>query len=94
VLAAGEILFARDAGGWSASEISNQSTGYCPDPDSWPAVAVALDRIGLAHPGDFTHKVIFRRCPSCGQLNIVRDGDFACAVGDNALPAHWNISSA
>ena len=94
VLAAGEVLFARDGGGWCVSEISNQSTGYCPDPDSWPAVAMALDRIGPAHPGDFTHKVIFRRCPACGQLNIVRDGHFACAVCDGDLPAHWNISTA
>ena len=55
---------------------------------------MALDRLGLAHPGDFTHKVIFRRCPVCGQLNIVRDGYFACAVCDSALPAHRNISTA
>ena len=84
----------REGAGWSISEMSNQSTGYCPDPDSWPAVAVALDRIGLAHLGDFTHKVVFRRCPACGQLNIVRDGNFACAVCDSALPEYWNISSA
>jgi hypothetical protein len=94
VLAAGEVRFARDGAGWSVSEITNQSTGYCPDPDSWPAVAVALDRIGLAHPGDFTHKLVFRRCPGCGQLNIVRDGDFACGVCGSAWPAQWNIGSA
>ena len=43
VLAAGEVLFAREGARWSVSEISNQSTGYCPDPDSWPMVASALD---------------------------------------------------
>jgi hypothetical protein len=79
---------------WSVSEISNQSTGYCPDPDSWPVVASALGRIGLAHPGDFTDKFIFRRCPACGQLNVVRDGSFACAICDSALPARWNIGPA
>ena len=79
---------------WSVSDISNQSTGYCPDPDSWPAVAVALNRIDVAHPGDFTHKVAFRRFPACGQLNIVRDGGFACAVCDSPLPAQPNISPA
>lgn len=57
VLAAGEMLFAREGASWSVSEISNQSTGYCPEPDSWPVVASALGRIGLAHPGDFTHKL-------------------------------------
>jgi hypothetical protein len=75
-------------------ELSNQSTGYCPDLDSWSAVAIALDRIGLAHPGDFTHKIVFRRCPGCSQLNIVQDGDFVCAVCGSALPEHWNISCA
>jgi hypothetical protein len=50
VLAAGEMLFAREGARWSVSEISNQSTGYCPDADSWPAVAAALDRAGVAHP--------------------------------------------
>jgi hypothetical protein len=38
--------------------------------------------------------MVFRRCPARGQLNIVRDGDFACAVCDSALPSHWNISPA
>ena len=57
-----------------------------------PAVAVAWDRTGLAHPGDFTHKIVFRRCPACGQLNIVRDGSFAFAVCDSTLPDRWNIS--
>jgi hypothetical protein len=94
VLAAGEVLFTREGARWLVSEISNQSTGYCPDPASWPAVASALDRIGLAHPGDFTHKFVFRRCPACGQLKIVRDGSFACAVCDGALPERWNIGPA
>lgn len=94
VLAAGEVVFSRDGAGWSVMEISNQSAGYCPDPDSWPALARTLDRLGLAHSGGFTHKVVFRRCAACGQLNIVRDGDFACAVCDSPLPAQWNISPA
>jgi hypothetical protein len=94
VLAAGEMLFARDGARWSVNEVSNQSTGYCPDPGSWPAVAMALDHIGLARPGDFTHKIVFRRCPPCGQVNIVRDDDFACAVCGSTLPAYWNIGSA
>ena len=62
--------------------------------DSWSALARTLDRLGPAHPGGFTHTVIFRRCPACGQLNIVRDGDFACAVCDSPLPAQPNVSPA
>ncbi|MQY34400.1 hypothetical protein SRB17_23690 [Streptomyces sp. RB17] len=64
VLGAGEIGFREDAGRWAVREVSNQSTGYCPDTDSWPAVAAALDRAGLGLPGTFTDEVIFRRCPT------------------------------
>src|SRR5688572_23433490 len=39
VLAAGELTATR-AG---VVEVSNQSTGYCPEPESWPAVARALE---------------------------------------------------
>jgi hypothetical protein len=44
VPSAGEISFREDAGRGAVREVSNQSTGYCPDVDSWPAVAGALDR--------------------------------------------------
>jgi hypothetical protein len=92
VLAAGEVRFAPMDIGWRVVAVTNQSTGYCPDPDCWPAVGAALDRAGVAHPGDFTDKVIFRRCPGCGERNIVRDGDFTCALCESALPAHWNFA--
>jgi hypothetical protein len=91
VLAAGEIAFAPAASGWQVVEVTNQSTGYCPDPDSWPAVAEALDRIGVRRPDAFTDEITFRRCPACGERNIVRDDDFACAQCDGALPAQWNF---
>ncbi|MET7419136.1 hypothetical protein [Dactylosporangium sp. NPDC005555] len=93
VLAAGEIAFAPTAAGWHVVEVTNQSTGYCPDPDSWPAVGEALDRIDVQHPDDFTDKVIFRCCPACRQRNVVRDNDFACAQCDSALPMQWNFAS-
>lgn len=47
VLAAGEMAFASAGIGWRVAEVTNQSTGYCPDPDCWPAVAKALDRLGF-----------------------------------------------
>jgi hypothetical protein len=93
VLAAGETTFASAGTGWRVAEVTNQSTGYCPDPDCWPAVARALDRVGVPHPGGFTDRVIFRRCPSCGERNIVRDDDFTCALCGSALPAQWNFTS-
>ncbi|MFI0445011.1 S1 RNA-binding domain-containing protein [Actinomadura sp. 6N118] len=90
VLSAGEITFARTGDGWRVSEISNQSTGYCPDVSSWNAVQAALDNAGLDHPGAFTVPIVFRRCLHCGQLNIVKDDHFYCAVCDEPLPAAWN----
>ncbi|MFD0746091.1 hypothetical protein ACFQ1L_32775 [Phytohabitans flavus] len=93
VLAAGEMAFARAETGWCVAEVTNQSTGYCPDPDCWPAVATALDRAGVQHPGGFTEEITFRRCPTCGERNIVRDGDFTCALCGGALPPHWNFTT-
>src|SRR5262249_42562865 len=70
VLGAGEIAFTRTADGWRVDEISNQSTGYCPAPGCWPAVAAALDRAGIPRPDAFTHPIVFRRCPACGERNL------------------------
>lgn len=92
VLGAGEIAFSRGGNGWAVSEVSNQSTGYCPDLGSWPAVADALDRVGLGRPDGFTHEVLFRRCVGCGEINIVREGDFVCVFCGGGLPASWNIA--
>ena len=91
VLAAGEVRFRGEADRWTVVEVSNQSTGYCPDLSSWSAVADALDRAELAHPAGFTHEVVFRRCPSCRELNIVREGDFVCVFCDEDLPPEWNV---
>lgn len=93
VLAAGEMAFFLVGTGWRVAEVTNQSTGYCPDPDCWPAVAAALDRVGVPHPGGFTDRVIFRRCVVCDERNIVRDSDFMCAICGSPLPARWNFAS-
>ncbi|BFO18092.1 hypothetical protein SHKM778_44800 [Streptomyces sp. KM77-8] len=94
VLGAGEIGFVRDGDRWAVDDISNQSTGYCPDVTSWPAVARALDRAGLARPAGFTHEVVFRRCPGCKEHNIVRENDFVCVFCGGDLPPTWNVDPA
>lgn len=91
VLAAGEIAFDRDGDRWRVAEVSNQSTGYCPEPSSWDAVARALDAIGAEHAGGFTHALVFRRCESCGERNIVKDESFVCDVCGADLPREWNF---
>ncbi|MFG3016338.1 hypothetical protein ACGFZB_39045 [Streptomyces cinerochromogenes] len=91
VRSAGEITFARRAGHWTVTDVSNHSTGYCPDVTSWPAVAEALERAGLAHPGGFTHAVVFRRCPACQERGIVHEGEFVCVFCGGELPEAWNV---
>jgi hypothetical protein len=91
VLSAGEITLERGPDGWEVTSVTNQSTGYCPEGSSWPAVGQALDRIGVPHPGWFTDEFTFRRCPRSGERNLVRDGDFTCALCDAHLPGSWNF---
>ncbi|MFF8932421.1 hypothetical protein ACF1AO_34730 [Streptomyces longwoodensis] len=91
VLSAGEISFIREAHRWIVSEVSNQSTGYCPDGSSWTQVAHALDAVGLQRPSGFTHEVVFRRCTDCQERNIVRENDFVCVFCGSDLPVEWNV---
>jgi hypothetical protein len=91
VRSAGEVFFRLTGEGADVAEVSNQSTGYCPEPGSWPAVAAALDGAGLRHPGRFTHAVVFRLCPACGERNVVKDGWLVCGVCGADLPAEWNF---
>ncbi|GGP05414.1 hypothetical protein LDL08_06365 [Nonomuraea glycinis] len=91
VLSAGEISFAPEADRWVVREVTNQSTGYCPDVSSWSSVVQALDCVGLGHPSGFTHEVIFRRCPGCQEHNIVRESDFVCVFCGSDLPEQWNV---
>ncbi|WP_432120929.1 hypothetical protein [Streptomyces sp. S1] len=91
VLGAGEIGFTREAGRWIVREVSNQSTGYCPDVSSWTEVARALDAVGLGRPSGFTHEVVFRQCPDCQEHNIVREDDFVCVFCGGDLPTAWNV---
>ena len=69
VLSAGEITFGIADGQVFVSAITNQSTGYCPELESWSAVASALEKAHLAHPNGFTQAFIFRLCKKCGQRN-------------------------
>lgn len=92
VLSAGEISFAFKNNSIEIKEISNQSTGYCPEPASWKAVKKALAHMSIKHPDRFTNEIIFRRCPSCGERNIVKDGWYFCDICDAPLPLRYNFN--
>ena len=69
VLSAGALTAERDA----ITEISSRPTGYRPELESWPALAAVRDAAGIVRPGHFTFKAIFRRCPQCGERNLVKN---------------------
>ncbi len=93
VLSAGEKFFSAAGDALVVEEVTNLSIGYCPEPESWPVVGDALDRLGVVHPGRFTTEVIFRLCPRCGERNVVKDGWFACQVCGGELPRMWNFGT-
>ncbi len=94
VLSAGEMTFTLVPRGVDVSWVTNQSTGYCPEPESWPAVGAALERAGLAAPDGFSLEFAFRRCPRCDTINIVKEGLLECGVCSGALPERWNLDAA
>jgi len=91
VLSAGEMAFEVAQNHVEVIEVTNQSTGYCPEPESWRAVKQALDAVAIPHPPDFTMKFIFRLCETCGTKNIVKDMWFECAVCQAPLNEQWNF---
>jgi hypothetical protein len=91
VLAAGEITFIMEHQQVRVSEITNQSTGYCPEAETWAVVSTSLDAIGIDHPEAFTTVFIFRRCSACRTINIVKEGIFECGVCETALSRDWNL---
>jgi len=92
VLAAGEIVFSRAADQIWIEEISNQSTGYCPEPESWVILSQVLGRLGMKYPSSFTAAFIFRRCDHCKTINIIKDDVYECAVCDAPLSQVWNCA--
>jgi len=91
VLAAGEIELRLHGSAVEVISVTNQSTGYCPEPACWPAVAAALLRIGIVAPSGFTHSFLFRRCTKCQTTNILKPEFPECPVCGDQLPAAWNL---
>jgi hypothetical protein len=92
VLSAGEITFALGRT-VEIVAVSNQSTGYCPEPESWSAVSTALAAAGLSSPGGFSLECVFRFCSTCEAKNIVKGEAFECAVCGAELPTVYNCQA-
>ena len=90
VRSAGEMTFDLSGPTARVAGVSNQSTGYCPEPESWPAVAAALGAAGLDAPPGFALACVFRRCVGCGMRNLVKGGVFECGVCGRDLPAAYD----
>jgi hypothetical protein len=90
VQSAGEITF--EVGQTvKVVNVTNQSTGYCPEPESWPAVAQALSRAGLDFADGFSLACQFRRCIACDCITLVKVGVFKCEMCGATLPASYNV---
>ncbi len=92
VLSAGEITFCIDDSRVKVVEVTNQSTGYCPKPESWSTVKNALIAANIDRPNNFTRKFIFRVCEKCNLLNVVKEEWFVCVQCNEELNKLWNIS--
>jgi hypothetical protein len=94
VLAAGEITFRLSSAAAEVVAVSNQSTGFCPEPESRSAVEAALRRAGMRPPDGFSPVCVFRRCLRCGSISLVKDGVFECGVCGAELSPAYNCQSA
>jgi hypothetical protein len=90
VLSAGEMTFHLEKRHIEVIEVTNQSTGYCPEPESWWAVNAALAPTGLTYPEDFTTAYLFRRCDMCGTTNLIKEMWFECGMCQAPLSKKWN----
>ena len=87
VLSAGEITFEVEKGkSLVVSQISNQSTGYCPAPKSWKNIDRVLSKVGIEYPEYLTTEFVFRICEKCKNINIVKDNYYVCLICNADLP--------
>ncbi|WP_167239315.1 hypothetical protein [Massilia genomosp. 1] len=92
VQSAGKMTFQVDKDQARVHAVTNQSTGYCPEPQSWPQVADAIRKAGLVAPAGFHVNFLLWKCTDCHALNVIKEGVFVCAMCDADLPADWNLA--
>ena len=94
VLAAGEMFFIIGKAVVSIARVTNQSTGYCPEPSSWSVVTRSLENMGIPHPAFYDEAFEFRYCLPCKNICIIKDADFTCPQCSKSLPLEWNLVEA
>ncbi len=90
VQSAGEMTFTI-SGGLEVESVSNQSVGYCPEPESWPAVAAAISSAGMSCPDSFSPRCEFRQCRKCDNINLIKNEEYTCAICGARLPVEYNV---
>jgi hypothetical protein len=93
VRSAGEMTFTISRNIVRVTWITNQSTGYCPEPESWPAVRDSLEHARIPSLDGFSQAFHFRRCPTCGFINIIKNELFECGVCSAPLAGNWNFDA-
>lgn len=93
VRAAGEMCFVVGGASVTVTRISNQSTGYCPEPECWIGVVAALREAGLEPTEGFDPWCEFRRCPECRAINLLKHGVFECVICSAELPREYNCQA-
>jgi hypothetical protein len=93
VLAAGELEL-RAVPTLEVASASNQSTGYCPDPECWRPAFSALQAVGIPAPDALTFAFEFRRCEHCRAINVIKEDWLYCAECGSALPKQRNVHRA
>jgi hypothetical protein len=91
LLSAGEVFFTLFGSTPSIYRITNQSTVYCPEPDSWKSVEMALSKTGIEFPDGFEPPFEFRRFTGGRTLAIVRGEVLTCLMCRTDLPRHCNM---
>ncbi|MDX2007306.1 MAG: hypothetical protein SFU83_18855 [Meiothermus sp.] len=91
VLAAGELTLEWMDGEPAITQITNQSTGYCPEFSCWSVLEAALKIVEVRFPLHFTAEFEFRRCDHCQAINVIKNGVFECLECGSKLSSSWNF---